>query len=30
VVLADVQMYNTDGEAATRALCTLHRSATDL
>jgi uncharacterized protein (TIGR00369 family) len=30
VVLADVQLYNTDGQAATRALCTLHRTATDL
>lgn len=30
VVLADVQMYNADGETATRALCTLHRSATHL
>jgi uncharacterized protein (TIGR00369 family) len=30
VVLADVQMYNADGKTATRALCTLHRSATDL
>lgn len=30
VVLADVRMYNADGEATTRALCTLHRSATDV
>jgi uncharacterized protein (TIGR00369 family) len=30
VVLADVQLRNPGGEVATRALCTLHRSATDL
>ena len=30
VVLADVQMYNPDGKTATRAHCTLHRTATEL